>query len=51
MLLASNSYNDQRIKDLFKGQITENQWLGVTVASTGSGQFSVSSKNKKSKFF
>lgn len=37
-----NNYLDENLKEQFKGRQFENQWFGVSVASTGDGLFSVS---------
>jgi len=40
--VSKDSYLDEILKEQFKGRIFENQWFGVSLASTGNGGFSVS---------
>ncbi len=37
----NNYYLDENLKEQFKTRMFENQWFGVSLASTGSGSFAV----------
>ncbi len=39
--VSKDFYLDEILKEQFKGRIFDNQWFGVSLASTGSGGFSV----------
>ena len=39
--MSKDFYLDEILKEQFKGRVFDNQWFGVSLASTGSGGFSV----------